>query len=142
LPDLVGLRIGSSNMRARVSTLLPRVDLAALTDGLELTPSSLERLDFDLLRESAAAAFGLGDLRMRGHLHHQALRAAAHAAGHLSAERLATLLHTSASFIHRLRKEAPSASELRAITLQLSLRTAIVERTRNSDAAPTPKLTA
>lgn len=141
LPDLVGLRVGGSNMKTRVAAVLPRMDLAALTEGLELTPRENSRLDFALLRESAAAAFGLGELRRRGQVHHRAHRAATHAASHLSAEQLATLLDTSACFVRRLRMEPPHPHELRAIMLQLSLRTAIAGRAR-ANHEPTQKFTA
>ncbi len=138
LPSLLGIRIDASNMRARVAALLPRVDLSSLTEGLDLAPRAPSRLDFELLPEAAAAAFGLADLRAHGRVPSRARHAATHVGEHLRAEDLARLLEASPSFVHRLRKQPPHPRELKAVLLQLSLRTSLAERSRKANEAGSP----
>ncbi len=132
LPDLLGLRISSSNLRARVMAMLPRVDLPSLGKVLELTTMSPAQLDRELLPEAAAAAFGLADLRKPGRTVTRAIIAAVHVGEHLSASELGRLLGPTPSCIRRLRKQRPEPHELRAVRLQLSLRASVAARARTA----------
>ncbi len=129
LPDLVGLRVTGSRLEARVAALLPRVDLGTLAGALVIA-SHAAAPDLSLLADAAAAAFGLAHLTATGLASARARFAAAHATEHLQADVVADLLGVSASLVRRLRKRPPSPTEVRAVQLQLRLRSSIADRTK------------
>ncbi|MBI4700974.1 MAG: hypothetical protein HY744_07415 [Deltaproteobacteria bacterium] len=127
LPDLLGMRLLGGYTVANVRAFLPRVTRAELLDLLGL--ADLDRVPWSAaqlasyLADSAAAAAALPGLAGRSDEVVQARRAAVHVAREvLSTHELAALLGFSERSVLRLRREAPQPELVRAVELQLRLR--------------------
>ena len=128
LPSLLGLRALGSWATLRVRRHLPRIDRS---DLLELAPAlaALGRpevsRDWDLLLDSAASAIAVPELTGRAPPVVQARRAAVHvASGAVGPGRIAGLLRTSRATVERMRASTPDPAVLRAVDLQLRVRSA------------------
>ena len=126
LPSLLGLRVPGAWLIGLVRTHLPRITRA---DLLELTPAvGAARAPgvepgWDLLADAAAAANALADLGGSFSPVREARRAAVHLASpRLRTGAIAERLATSRTTVKRLRRGAPDEALVRAVELQLQLR--------------------
>lgn len=131
LPELLAMRVVDTHLAARVAARLPRWSRAELLGllGVELAPGPL---DFAQLADAAAAAFALPELDGQDAERSTARRAAvqlALAAG-LRTRRVAELLSVTARSAQRLALAPAPRAALRAVELQLRLRTALAARER------------
>lgn len=130
LPDLLGLRVlGDGALFRRVRTHLPRLEAAEVRRWGDLEEIERFPLDPRHLCEAAAGAFALRDVATNTPRSFLARCAAAHALPLPSGE-LARWLGVDARSVRRLRLAPAPAPSIRAVDLQLRLRTAIAMRAR------------
>jgi hypothetical protein len=123
LPDLLGLRLIGAHTIRHVKTLLPRVDRRQLLGYLGL--STLEPADGPLEQvvPAALAAAALSDLRGRGPEKAAARRAVMEIVGsRMTLTELATGMEVNRRTLQRARPVAVDAALVKAIRLQLGLR--------------------
>jgi hypothetical protein len=140
VPDLLGLRdlrdIGATpELLPRLRLLLPRVTARDLEQWADLPPIGDIQPDPTLLRDAAAAAFGLSSLHGNDPTHVLARIAAVHAVS-LPSPLVARILGTSPRAVQRWRRLAPAPEHVRLVQRQLRLRTAL--RARAPTWIPTP----
>jgi hypothetical protein len=129
LPDLVGLRRIAPDLPVRVRALLPRIregelwkELLHELPGIEL---GREVLTLPFAADAAAAAFGLTDLTGNGATVARARRAAVHLlAPHVDSRGLGRHLGVGDRAVRKLRATPPERDAVRAVRLQLALRSA------------------
>jgi hypothetical protein len=120
--DILGLRILTPSLPLRVREHLPRLTREALLKHLGVTTLE-EAAHPEQLLEAAAAAFGL-DVLAADNESTRARRAAVAAARDLGPAYLARLLGITPQAACRLAKATVPAREVRAVRLQMALRTA------------------
>lgn len=136
LPDFLGMRhIGGDAALARLRDLLPRLTQAELLGWASLPRLLDAEPDPLLVGDAAAAAFGLPDVRGPSDTHHLARLAAAHAV-QLPSDGLARILGVCRRGVQRYRRTPIAPEIVRAVVLQLHLRTALRSRTNPWDAPP------
>lgn len=130
LPDLLELRLLAPWLSARVRQLLPRLKRAVIVEWLQAPSFETAAADFDRLGDAAAAVWALGDLRGRTDMHHRARRAAVHVCDRLggSTTDIAGQLKIPERSMFRYRSESVPPAELRAVELQLRLRSLLQQR--------------
>lgn len=126
LPELLGLRALDAWNVGLVRSHLPRisrVELLDLAPRLAALEAPVQEPRWSLLADAAAAAALVPDLDGRSVAHMQARRAAVHrAVQELPSTRVADLLDASRSTVKRMRRGPPEPAMLRAIELQLQVR--------------------
>ena len=129
LPDVLGLRVLDPSLATRFAARLPRVERA---DLLALLGVHLVRgpVDLEPLADAAAAALALPDLHGQDPERMAAKRAAVHVglAADLRPSQIAELLTSPARTVQRLAGDAPRTDLVRAVCLQLRLRTGVARR--------------
>ncbi len=138
LPDFLGMRdLGGVRALERLRTLLPRLSAAELRTWASLPAYSQVEPNPGLLPDAAAAAFGLPDVKGTSDAHHLARVCAAHAVPLPSAE-VARLLYTGQRTVQRYRQTPAAPERVRAVLLQLRLRTTLRARAIPWDEAHEP----
>lgn len=129
VPDLLGMRLldGGDAVLRRVRMHLPRLASADVRAWVDF--EALERVDPDPahLADAAAAALGLASVRSNDPLACLARRAATQALP-LTSKNVAELIGVDCSSVRRLRRQPVPGALVRAVDLQLRLRTAIAGR--------------
>ena len=129
LPDVLGLRVLDPSLATRFAARLPRVERA---DLLALLGVDLVRgpVDLEPLADAAAAALALPDLHGQDPERMAAKRAAVHVgqAADLRPAQIAELLTSPSRTVRRLAGDAPRTDLVRAVCLQLRLRTGLARR--------------
>ena len=129
LPDLLGMRMLGANVNARVRRRLTRLTRETLLEWLQAADLDAVDCNLALLEESAAAAWGVSDLRGATAAHHFARRTAVHLFDRLSSgEKIAKLLPLPRRSVARYRAEIVAPAELRAGELQLRMRSLLKAR--------------
>lgn len=129
LPDLIGLRALDTAILPRVRTYLPRLEQAEVRRWVDL--DEIERFSPDPvhLADAAAAALALPDLTGNTPVTYRARCAAAQVLALPSGE-VALHLGIHVRSVRRLRRNVVAPALLRAVDLQLRLRTALAGRVR------------
>lgn len=128
LPDTLGLRVLAPQLPALVRESLPRLRAAALLEILGVR-SLAEECGAEVLRDAAAAAFGLEELAGRSAAVVRARRAAVHAARDaLGTAGTARALGVSRETVRRLGRGPGVPSHVRAVRLQCGLEAALAAR--------------
>jgi hypothetical protein len=129
LPDLLGMRVNGAYTITTVRAHLPRVNRTALLQHLGFPDLDARGVcDVDLA-DAAAAAFALPDLAGRSRDVVRARRAAVHAMRpRASTSRIAELLAVTPRTVRNLGAQLVTEAEVRAVLLQLRLRTALAQR--------------
>lgn len=137
LVDLLGMRMGAPWLPRRMRSILPRVGRSALLAWLDAPDLDDQSIDVRHLPDAAAAAWGVGSLRGTSREHVRARRVAVHMLDRLAPRAGVTCaLGIPARSGVRYRLEEVSTAELRAVDLQLKLRS-LIERRRAAAEAPT-----
>lgn len=126
LPDLLGMRCIQPELRERVGRLLPRVTREELMELLGV----LTYRDDDLshVADAVLAAFALPCFEGSSELVTRARRAGVQAFGdRLSTRELAARLATSERTVLRMRSQPAEPAAVRAVSLQLRLRSATLK---------------
>jgi hypothetical protein len=129
LPDLVGLRLIAPHLAVRVRALLPRIRTEDLWEEVlhDLPGVDLGRevLALRLAADAAAAAFGLATLTGNGATVVRARRAAVHLLSpHVGSRALGQHLGIGERAVRKLRATEPEPNAVRAVRMQLALRSA------------------
>lgn len=129
LPDLLGLRTLGAHTVENVKRYLPRVDRRLLLSYLGIQELRPANGPLPLLREATLAASGLVNFERTGVRGRIARTAAVYVAGHgVSLQELASTLEVGQRTVSRLRREPLDESLVRAIQLQLALRSGALPR--------------
>jgi len=131
LPDLLGMRLLGRWTAPELHARLPRLRQERLWELMPVRPVA-GHVDHELLLESAAAAVGYPTPRLLARAPSRtqdgwgpdALTAAAHCAPQLGTTAIARLLRTSPSTARRARRTEPDPRLLKAVQLQLAVRSA------------------
>lgn len=130
LPDLLGLRVLPTEVVPHVTMFFPRLEAATLRAWGELEELAGFAPDSRFLADAAAAALALPDLRSNTPATCLARRAAVHALPLTSGE-TARLLDIDVCSVSRLRNRPVPPALVRAVELQVRLRTATSARRRS-----------
>ncbi len=137
LLELLGMRMGSPWLSQRFRTALPRVSREMLLAWLGAPELDVEPIDLRHLADAAAATWGVGSLSGSSRANGRARRLAVHALDRLAPRAgVTSTLGIPARSGVRYRREEVSPAELRAVELQLKLRS-LLERRRAMTTAPT-----
>jgi ferredoxin-thioredoxin reductase catalytic subunit len=129
LPELLGMRMGSPWVASRVRSAVPRLARTSLLDWLGAPGLDDEAMDVRHLADAASGAWGVGSLRGKSVRHIRARRVAVHVFERLAPDGCAaSTLEIPGRSVRRYRAEAVSAAEIRAVELQLKLRSHIDKR--------------
>ncbi|MDP2310746.1 MAG: hypothetical protein Q8P18_32310 [Pseudomonadota bacterium] len=121
LLDLLGMRALGNAVAGRVREHLPRVRREHPLPHLGLA-SLEEAVAIDHLADATCAAFALADLSGNSAEVVEARAAAVHAARDAGTARSAEALALTPRAVQRMAHRAPSASDVRAVRLQMSVR--------------------
>lgn len=124
LPEILGLRVETGQASRRVRRLLPRLTRESARAWLGIGDFEATVPNLALLRGAAAAAFGLDYTGSDEPAQRVVRWVAAHVAAQLApGTDIAALLDVSPRCVQRYLREAPAEKALRAVELQLRLRT-------------------
>ncbi len=140
LHDLLGLRVPGAHLAGALQAEQPRLAIERMWTSFGLQPADveawnrpLEQEELRFVNEATRAAFAIGRVRRRGHVHRLVRAAMAQAADGHSARAIERTIGLSNTTVRGLRKERVPRAWIDAIRRQVRLRVWASSRARVGD---------